>query len=180
MKKIIVLLLLALSLFSTAFSAGKATDKATEDAYLQEIKAALNESLLKAPRWMFATTVDKQVNTVLFYDVQSIVSPYPNVNDVWIGAFYRGKGPCEYPECAVKLKKHYHLSRWRIDNRLRQFVVTAIATRDEKYGLVDSVDVPSYLQKPKTIEPGTVGEQIMNEINEMQTLKSGGKSDKKK
>jgi hypothetical protein len=167
MKKIIALLVLALSLFSTTFSAEKLSPEA--EAYINELGRAFVECKLKAPRWMFVTSLDEKANKVLFYDRQSIASPYYDEKDVWVGIFYRGKDPCEYPGCKEKnfhSSKHYHLSRWRLNARLMQYKVLSVATRDENYNLVDSFDIPSYLQEAKTIMPDTIGEQVLNEIKD--------------
>lgn len=180
MKKIIVLLLLALSLFSTAFSSGKTSQEASPqtEAFFNEMGRVFRECQLKPPRWVYLTTLDEQVNKILFYDEQSIVSPYPYAQDVWVGVFYRGKSPCAYPECKEKAKPHYHLSRWRLDSRLMQFTVLSVATRDENYNVVDSADIPSYLQKAKTIAPDTVGEQLLNEIKGVKKETSSEKANR--
>ncbi len=165
MKKAIGVLLLLLSLASTVFSADKISPEA--EAYLNELGVAFSECKLKLPRWQFVTTLDEKVNTVVFYDRQSVASPYYDEKDVWVGIFYRGKSPCEYPVCKeknIQTSKHYHLSRWRLNGRLMQYKILSVSARDENYNLVDSFDIPSYLQEAKTIAPDTVGEQILNEI----------------
>ena len=167
MKKIIAVLLLLLSLASTAFPAEKLSPEA--EAYLNELGVAFSECKLKPPRWMFVTSLDEKVNTVVFYDRQSVASPYYDEKDVWVGIFYRGKNPCEYPVCKeknIQSTKHYHLSRWRLNARLMQYKILSVTARDENYNLVDSFDIPSYLQEAKTIEPDTVGEQVLNEIKD--------------
>ena len=170
MKKIIAILLLLLSLAPTSFSAENLSQEA--EAYLNELGRALSESKLKAPRWVFVTSLDEKTNTVVFYDRQSITSPYYDEKDVWVGIFYRGKSACEYPVCKeknIQSSKHYHLSRWRLNARLMQYTILSVVSRDENYNLVDSFDIPGYLQKAKAIEPDTVGEQVLNEIKDNQS-----------
>ncbi len=180
MKKIIVLLMVLLTMCSSVF----AKDKTTED---EKSKLTTREKLLYADtllmmidskldlkRWEL---IDASVSEgyCILLDKETIAAPYSDTLEYWTCTFWQaGKGSCSDPVCKEKKinrAKHYHYARLRCGLRHLTIKPLALVRRDESMNVIDSLDVPLYLQKEKAVFPGSLGEREMLKAKEIASQK---------
>ncbi len=175
MKKIIALLLLFLSFTSTVLAADSGKLSEQEIAYLTEVDNAFKESKLSIMRWNYMGSFNngKDIERMLFYDTETIATPYSDEMDVWWCWYYTGKGQCSNPLCEknkTNTTKHYHLDRWKYDLNSLKITLLASVVQNEQQEVTDSFDYPFGQQVTTVIKPGSVAESIMirakNDIEE--------------
>ncbi len=180
MKKIIVLLMVLLTMCSSVLAKDKTTKdekpKLTkeEQRVLAEAFAAMADSKLDLKRW---TIIDGGDNGsfYVFIDEETVTAPYSDVLEVWVCYFFpAGKGGCGAKLCKEKkinTAKHYHYFRDSFDLLHLKSKCKSWVIRDESMKVVDSLDVPSYLQTESNVFPGSLGEAIMLRAKEIASQK---------
>lgn len=166
MKKIIALLLLLLSLTSTALAAEKGQWSEAEKAYFTEMANAYKESELSPLRWNYVQSRrnGKDIEEMLFYDTETIATPYSDEMDVWWCWYYTGKGHCSMPSCEkynMKTAKHYHLARWKYNLKSLTITLLASIVQNEQKEVIESLDFPLGQQPASVIKPDSIAESIM-------------------
>ena len=116
MKKIIALLLLVLSLTSTVLATEKGQMSEAEKVFWKEMVNAYKDSNLPPLRWSYVGSFGngKDIDRMLFYDTETITTPYPDEMDVWWCFYFTGTGTCNFTSCEknkTQTAKHYHLNR---------------------------------------------------------------------
>lgn len=166
MRKIIALLLLFLSFTSTVLAADSGKFSEQEIAYLKELANAFKESKLSIQRWNYMGSFNngKDIERMLFYDTETIATPYSDEMDVWWCWYYTGKGQCNIPLCEtnkMKTTKHYHLDRWKYDLKSLKITLLASIVQNEQKEVIESLDYPLGQQVTSVIKPDSVAESIM-------------------
>ena len=175
MKKIIVLLMLLLTMCSSVLAKAEQPSKMTEEEQKLDAKtiATILDSNLDLKRWVLVTISTN--DDYFFIDKETVVAPYSDRLEYWLCQFRPGgKGSCGAPWCKEKkmdTAKHYHYIRYSCDLRHLKQKITSGSTRDESMKLIESVDIPSYVQKENDIFPGSLGEMAMLKAKEIASQK---------
>ena len=150
MKKVLVLLMVLLSVCSTAFAEG------LEDV-LKDCK--LDRSRWKVVEWF------KAEKFVRLYDSQAVAVISPGQFDVVIYDYYYGN-VCEKSNCQQQGKRHYHSAKWGFNTSSSTGTLRSFETRDIDGNVVDSYNYPAKMQIASPLKRNSTEAKTMQKIKE--------------